>query len=206
MAHETAQPVAAIRTYADTSRLLLERGDSETVHKNLNTIARLADRIGSVTAELRGFSRRGATDQAPVAVSEVIEGALLILKEQLKGIAVDLPDDDAMVEGGKVRLEQVMVNLLQNAAQALRGTPTPAITLRLHGKDQAITLAISDNGPGIAEDLKARLFTPFVTSRPDGLGLGLVISQDIMTDAGGTLRYVDQPEGACFEMTMRPAT
>ena len=208
VAHETAQPVAAIRTYADTSRLLLERGDSETVHKNLNTIARLADRIGSVTSELRGFSRRGATDQAPVAVSEVIEGALLILKEQLKGIGMVLPDGDAMVEGGKVRLEQVLVNLLQNAVQALGDTPAPTIMLRLSASDQGAVLSISDNGPGIPEDLKARLFTPFVTSRPDGLGLGLVISQDIMTDAGGVLRHVDRPEGsgACFEMILRPAT
>ena len=80
--------------------------------------------------------------------------------------------------------------------------------LRLSASDQGAVLSISDNGPGIPEDLKARLFTPFVTSRPDGLGLGLVISQDIMTDAGGVLRHVDRPEGsgACFEMILRPAT
>jgi len=208
VAHETAQPVAAIRTYADTSRLLLDRGESETVHKNLSAIARLADRIGSVTSELRGFSRRGATDLAPVAVSEVIEGAMLILKEQLKGIVMTLPEQDGMVEGGKVRLEQVLVNLLQNAAQALRNTPKPQIMLRLNATDRDLTLAIADNGPGIPDNVKTQLFTPFVTSRADGLGLGLVISQDIMADAGGMLRYVDRPgaPGACFEMTMRPAT
>jgi two-component system C4-dicarboxylate transport sensor histidine kinase DctB len=208
VAHETAQPVAAIRTYADTSRMLLDRGESEMVQKNLSAIARLADRIGSVTSELRGFSRRGATDLVPVAVSEVMEGALLILKEQLKGIAMTLPEGDAMVDGGKVRLEQVLVNLLQNAAQALRNTPRPAIRLRLNATDRELTLSICDNGPGIPDDVKPQLFTPFVTSRPDGLGLGLVISQDIMADAGGMLRYVDRPDapGACFEMTMRAAT
>lgn len=205
VAHETAQPVAAIRTYAETSRMLLERGDNQTLEKNLNAIARLADRIGSVTSELRGFSRRGAPDLAAVPVSEVIEGALLILKEQLKGIAIAMPAEDHKVQGGKVRLEQVLVNLLQNAAQALRSTAMAAITLRLSADEGAVTLTVSDNGPGIPKDVKQRLFTPFVTSRPDGLGLGLVISQDIMTDAGGTLRFVERPEGACFEITMRAA-
>lgn len=205
VAHETAQPVAAIRTYAETSRILLERGDNQTLAKNLSAIARLADRIGTVTSELRGFSRRGAPDLQPAPVSEVIEGALLILKEQLKGIAITQPFADYKVEGGKVRLEQVLVNLLQNAAQALRDNPMPAITLHLSVDDDTVTLAVCDNGPGIADDVKQRLFTPFVTSRPNGLGLGLVISQDIMTDAGGALRFVERPEGACFEMTMRAA-
>jgi two-component system C4-dicarboxylate transport sensor histidine kinase DctB len=124
----------------------------------------------------------------------VIEGALLILKEQLKGIAITQPFADYKVEGGKVRLEQVLVNLLQNAAQALRDNPMPAITLHLSVDDDTVTLAVCDNGPGIADDVKQRLFTPFVTSRPNGLGLGLVISQDIMTDAGGALRFVERPE------------
>ncbi|WJT00729.1 sensor histidine kinase [Novosphingobium humi] len=211
VAHETAQPVAAIRTYADTSRMLLERGDNGTVHKNLAAIARLADRIGAVTSELRGFSRRSATDLSPVAIGEVIEGALLILKEQLKDISIALPHSTmaatCRVEGGRVRLEQVLVNLLQNAAQALCDVPSPAITVELRPTDEDVTLTITDNGPGIAEEVKRQLFTPFVTSRPDGLGLGLVISQDIMADAGGSLRHVDRPgaTGACFAMTMRRA-
>jgi two-component system C4-dicarboxylate transport sensor histidine kinase DctB len=103
VAHETAQPVAAIRTYAETSRVLLDRGDMAAVEKNLATIGRLADRIGLVTSELRGFSRRGARDRAPVAVGAVIEGALLILKEQLKGVHLILPEEDstALVAGAR---------------------------------------------------------------------------------------------------------
>jgi two-component system C4-dicarboxylate transport sensor histidine kinase DctB len=103
VAHETAQPVAAIRTYAETSRVLLDRGDMAAVEKNLATIGRLADRIGLVTSELRGFSRRGARDRAPVAVSAVIEGALLILKEQLKGVHLILPEEEstALVAGAR---------------------------------------------------------------------------------------------------------
>jgi two-component system C4-dicarboxylate transport sensor histidine kinase DctB len=166
VAHETAQPVAAIRTYAETSRILLERGDNQTLAKNLSAIARLADRIGTVTSELRGFSRRGAPDLQPAPVSEVIEGALLILKEQLKGIAITQPFADYKVEGGKVRLEQVLVNLLQNAAQALRDNPMPAITLHLSVDDDTVTLAVCDNGPGIADDVKQRLFTPLSPAAP----------------------------------------
>lgn len=209
VAHETAQPVAAIRAYADTSRALLDRGDVATVETNLAAIARLADRIGSVTSELRGFSRRVTHDVAPVAVGAVIEGALLILKEQLKHIQLIMPAHGSavLVGGGKVKLEQVLVNLLQNAAEALKATHEPTIQLQLREMQDEVVLAVMDNGPGISGELQERLFTPFVTSRPEGLGLGLVISQDIMTDAGGGLRLVSphNSAGAIFEMTMRRA-
>lgn len=207
VAHETAQPVAAIRTYADTTRVLLQNGNQQAVLENLSAIARLADRIGSITSELRGFSRRGSRDVGPVAVGAVIEGALLILREQLRPISVALPkgETDILVSGGKVRLEQVLVNLLHNAAEALHGTRDPQINLELHFAAESIVLSIADNGPGVPADLAAKLFTPFVTSRPDGLGLGLVIAQDIMVDIGGSLRLVPSAVGARFDMTMRRA-
>lgn len=209
LAHETAQPVAAIRTYAQTSRMLIERGEKAMVEENLTAIARLADRIGMIIAELRGFSRRSPHDGAPVTVGAVLEGTLLILKEQLKAITITLPQDglEITVAGGKVKLEQVLANLLQNALEALRDRGDPRITLELRASAEAVLLCVIDNGPGIAEDLAARLFTPFATSRPDGLGLGLVIAQDIMTEAGGSLRFRpgENGVGARFDMEMRRA-
>lgn len=204
VAHETAQPVAAIRTYARTSAALLEHGDTAAVRDNLAAIARLSDRIGAVTQELRGFARRRTGVLRPVALAEVVDGALLILKERLRAVtlACDPIDAGLMVTGGRVRLEQVLVNVLQNAIEALADTPAPRIALTLQGGEGRVVLAVTDNGPGIAEAVAARLFTPFVTSRSDGLGLGLVIAHDIMVELGGTLRHRPSPAGARFEIEM----
>ena len=204
VAHETAQPVAAIRTYAQTSAILLERGDGAGVQDNLTTIARLADRIGTVTERLRGFARRRPGPLRPVPLAEVVEGAGLILKEQLRGVALAAPviDPALRVIGGRVRLEQVLVNLMQNALEALRDRPDPRLLLTLAAGPERVVLAVEDNGPGIPPDLAARLFTPFVTSRAEGLGLGLVIAQDIMVEMGGSLRHVPTPAGARFEVEM----
>lgn len=204
VAHETAQPVAAIRTYAQTSAALLDRGDTATVRENLATIARLSDRIGAVTQELRGFARRQPGTLRSIPLAEMVDGALLILKEQLRGVALvrEPIDADLMVVGGRVRLEQVLVNVLQNATEALAETPEPHIALTLARDERRVTLLVTDNGPGIAEDVAARLFTPFVTSRNEGLGLGLVIAHDIMIELGGTLRHVASPLGTRFEIEM----
>jgi two-component system C4-dicarboxylate transport sensor histidine kinase DctB len=206
VAHETAQPVAAIRTYAQTSTTLLDRGDAEEVRTNLAAIARLADRVGAVTSQLRAFSRRRAGELRPVRLDEVIEGALLILREQLRDARLDLPDtDDVTVIGGKVRFEQVLVNLIQNALEATAGRPLRCITLTLASDVEHVRLRVADDGPGIAPEIADRLFTPFTTSRDQGLGLGLVIAQDIMAELGGWLRLVPSDVGACFEIGMRRA-
>lgn len=207
VAHETAQPVAAIRTYAQTSATLLDRGALDEVRANLGLIARLADRIGAVTARLRGFSRRGKGQLRPVSVTEVIEGAQLILKEQLRTATLTLPavDPALMVTGGRIRLEQVLVNLIQNALDAMAEQRDRRIAITLSSDDEHLRLVVADNGPGIAPDFAARLFTPFVTSRPQGLGLGLVIAQDIMVEMGGWLKLLPAPHGAAFEVGMRRA-
>ena len=207
VAHETAQPVAAIRTYAETSVQLLDHGATEMVRDNLETIRRLSDRIGAVTAQLRGFSRRQPGEVRPLPLAEVLDGALLILKEQLRSVRLERPAIGAhlQVMGGRVRLEQVFVNLLQNAAEALAGRHDPTITLRVTLGDGLVWVRIQDNGPGIAPDIAARLFTPFATSRSNGLGLGLVIASDIMTELGGSLRWLAEESGACFELELRLA-
>ncbi|MEG3168110.1 ATP-binding protein [Sphingomonas sp. LB3N6] len=204
VAHETAQPVAAIRNYAAVSATLLRRGNAHDVLENLEAIARLADRIGTVTAELRGFSRRRTGPVRAVSLAEVVDGALLILREQLRAVAGDRPviDPAVMVRGGRVRLEQVLVNILQNALEAVRERADPRIDLHLRYDSETVVLTVDDNGPGLAHAVRSRLFTPFVTSRPEGLGLGLVIAHDIMLEFGGTLRHADTPVGARFEIVI----
>lgn len=205
VAHETAQPVAAIRNYVATARQLLSRGDSRAVDDNLGAIARLTDRIGMVTAELRGFARKGSGTIGPIPLAEVVDGARLILKERLSEVAFTVPPipPDLIVVAGRVRLEQVLVNLLQNAIEALGGRADPRIAIELTVQPTIVSLIVADNGPGIDPAVVERMFTPFVTSRPTGLGLGLVIAQDIMTDLGGTLRLLPSDTGARFEATLR---
>jgi two-component system C4-dicarboxylate transport sensor histidine kinase DctB len=208
VAHETAQPVAAIRTYAATGETLLDRGATEDVRANLRAIARLTERIGAVTAQLRGFSRKASGEIGPVPLSEVIEGAQLILREPLSRIYVDWPAvaPDLRVIAGRIRLEQVFVNVLQNATEALLTQRDGAIVVTVDSQPERVVVRIRDNGPGIAPDISQRLFTPFATSRTAGLGLGLVIAKDIMEDLGGTLRLVPGPGGACFEIVLQRAS
>jgi two-component system C4-dicarboxylate transport sensor histidine kinase DctB len=208
VAHETAQPVAAIRNYAATSRQLLDLGAQDDVRANLKAIDRLAERIGTVTAELRGFARKGSRAGGPIALAEVVDGACLLLKERLSHVTFEPPEiaPGLMVFGGRVRLEQVLVNLLQNAIEALDGHPEPYLGVTLDAQTDTLRLLVRDNGPGIAPQVADRLFTPFATSRPSGLGLGLVIAKDIAEDFGGTLRLLPSDEGACFEITLRRAT
>ncbi|WP_380786237.1 ATP-binding protein [Sphingomonas sp. R86521] len=207
VAHETAQPVTAIRTYALSSEALLDSGALDDVRSNLTAIGRLADRIATITTQLRGFSRRQAGTLRPVLVADVLDGASLIMKDQLRDVTLQLPaiEPGLAVIGGKVRLEQVLVILLQNAVEAIADRPSRRIALDLTSDDITVRLSISDSGPGIPAELAARLFTPFVTTRPQGLGLGLVIAQDIMTELGGSLRLMPADSGAMFEIGMRRA-
>jgi len=205
VAHETAQPVAAIRNYAATSRQLLDMGSQDMVHDNLRAIDRLAERIGAVTSELRGFARKGSRAGGPIPLAEVIEGAGLLLKERLSRVDFEAPvvSSDVIVFGGHVRLEQVLVNILQNALEALEGQADARVAMTVEPEPESVRIVIRDNGPGIAPEVADRLFTPFATSRPTGLGLGLVISKDIVEDFGGTLLLAPSERGACFVITLR---
>ena len=214
VAHETAQPVAAIRNYAASAGQLLDLGADREVRENLSAIDRLAERIGVITAQLRGFARKGNAGgnagPAAVPLADVLDGARLLLKERLAAVTFEAPSIpvDLRVRGDKVRLEQILVNLLQNASEALAGRPDPRIVLSLVVEGETLRLAVADNGPGIAPEIADRLFTPFATSRAEGLGLGLVIAQDIAQEFGGSLRLIPQRSGpgATFELRLSLAS
>lgn len=207
VAHETAQPVAAIRNYANSAGQLLDLGASAEVRENLTAIDRLAERIGVITAQLRGFARKAGTGETAVSLAEVLDGARLLMKERLAALTFETPaiPADLKVRGDKVRLEQILVNLLQNATEALAAQPDACITLAVATEGETLRLTVSDNGPGIAPEIADRLFTPFATSRAEGLGLGLVIAQDIAQEFGGSLRLAPSETGATFELQLRLA-
>lgn len=195
VAHEINQPVAAIRGYVDNAALLLERGESASVQRNLTAVAGLTERIGLITNELRLFARKTPSAPESVRVGDALDGALLLLEALSKSQRVRLlreePTDPVSVTAHRVRLEQVLVNLLQNALEALQDRPAPLIRIRVQheGADGTVEIRICDNGPGVAPAQLAQLFMPFSTSKPLGLGLGLVICKDLLAEYGATLSH-----------------
>ncbi|MQT12942.1 sensor histidine kinase [Segnochrobactrum spirostomi] len=219
VAHEINQPLAAIRTYAENARAFLKRDDPTPADGALGKIVALTERIGAITDTLRGFARRGDGTTEPTALADAIVGALMILDAPLRqaGIRPSLTavPPDLKVMARRVELEQVLVNLMRNAIEALSASAAPAggdnpaaplaVGVRVEG--ERVVVAIADRGPGLTEPEVAALFTPFRTSKPKGLGLGLVICHDIVARFGGTLTAACRPgEGCVFTIVLQRAS
>ncbi|WP_261267752.1 ATP-binding protein [Sphingomonas sp. LC-1] len=210
VAHEINQPVAAIRTLADNARTFLLRSQPDKADGNLTTIVSLTERIGSIVQEMRRFARRGTQGLGQVSLDEVLDGTMLLIGDRFRsaGVALERPMGGALpiVLAGRVRLEQVLVNLLQNALDAVAGRPDPRVRLTVTEHADRVELTVEDNGPGLDPAIASDIFTPFVTGKPDGLGLGLGIARDIMTEFGGMLETTASSlGGAGFRIGMRRA-
>lgn len=208
VAHEINQPVAAIRSYADNAGTFLGRNQIDPAKDNLKAIAGLTERIGTITDELRTFSRKGTADPGPISVSDVIEGAQLLLgsrfRQRAGQIITQAPPPEIKVHGNRIRLEQVLINLMQNALEATEGgRPASKISVRYAVTEDEVQLIVSDNGPGIPEAIMQALFTPFNTSKDRGLGLGLVICHDIVAEYGGRIEVESSSAGTEFTVRLR---
>ncbi|MBS7589740.1 sensor histidine kinase [Ancylobacter defluvii] len=205
VAHEVNQPVAAIRTFAESGGLLLARGDTLSAGGNLATIVGLTERIGVITGELRAFARKTPGHLGPVSLREAMEGAMLLLGHRLREqditLEIDLSAGDILVVAERVRLEQVLVNLLQNALEALTGQTGGRIRVEARAEGGNAVITLMDNGPGLPDAVLQALFMPFTTTKPAGLGLGLVISHDIVAEFGGSLAAANR-DGAVFTLIL----
>ncbi|WP_431855978.1 ATP-binding protein [Azospirillum sp.] len=211
LAHEFNQPLAAIRTFVASTRLLAERGDTPSVLGNLGMIADMAERMAVISGHLKTFARKGPARVEAVPVGQALDRALLLLGQRLRHDGIDLTravPDNAVVRGDAVRLEQVLVNLIRNAADALSGVEDRRIAVSaVHGAG-VWEVRISDTGTGIAPEHQARLFDPFFTTKEvgEGLGLGLSLSYGIVRDFGGSLRAENNAQGgATFVMILPEA-
>lgn len=206
VAHEINQPVAAIRTFAENAALFLERQKPDKASANLREIVAMTDRIGSITVQLRRYARRGVGEIGPVPLAQVMEGVRLLTADRFRSTAVRLtlpdPGPALTVRAGRVRLEQVLINLLNNALDAVSGRTDAWVTVILNEGEERICLDVRDSGPGIDPALRDRLFMPFATSKPGGLGLGLHIARDIMVEFGGTLELLADDPHTVFRMTL----
>ena len=206
VAHEVNQPLAAIRMHADSAGLYLQRADHESVGRSLSTISDLTARIGTITDELRAFSRKTRSEAVAVEVTKALDGALLLAGPRLRERQIRLVRTpvlpDISVRAERYRLEQVLLNLIQNAVEALNGREDPQITVTVVAEADRVVVRVSDNGPGVSAEIGERLFTPFTTDKPDGMGLGLVISRDIVVGFGGDLVLEPTASGATFSIVL----
>lgn len=203
ISHELNQPLAAIRSYSDNARALLDHHRSDDARWNLQQISELTDRMARISSQLKQFARKTTGQRVSVSLGAVVRNSLQLLQPKIRqvdaAIKVDLPDEDLHVLADMVQLEQVCVNLLANALQAVEEQPEQGrwIEVKVDQREDVVELSVADGGKGIANEHMERVFDPFFTTKQkgDGLGLGLSISYRIIEDMGGQLRCSNNPDG-----------
>jgi two-component system C4-dicarboxylate transport sensor histidine kinase DctB len=206
VSHELNQPLAAMKTYLAGARLLLMRKRGEEALSSFQRIDDLIERMVAITRQLKSYARKGTEALEPVDLRQCLSAALTMMEPQLKVSVVKitraLPRQPVMVMADRLRLEQVIINLLRNALDATKDVVKPQIDLILVSGTQGV-ITVRDNGPGI-KDFNS-IFEPFYTTKKpgEGVGLGLAISSKIMADLGGRLTAQNAPwGGAEFEMQL----
>jgi signal transduction histidine kinase len=207
LAHELTQPLTAILAQAQAGRRMLGRGDTAALAPVLDDTVTQARRASSILERFRNWSRPQRTPTSAFDLREALNNVLALLAPQaaLHGVRLEfnVPKAPVSVVADSVEMEQVVFNLVRNAIEAAAdkdGTGRVAITLR---QDEGQTvLEVTDNGPGVAEELRPRLFTPFTTTRVDGTGLGLALSQRLVERAGGDIALIDGGPGTTFRILL----
>jgi two-component system C4-dicarboxylate transport sensor histidine kinase DctB len=212
LSHEFNQPLAAVRNYADNAALLIERNRIDEAGEAVSRIASLTERMAAISKHLRNFARKPNEKLGPVSVAETVRDTLEIVGWRLKAagaeIALDLGPEPLAVNAGAVRLQQVLVNIISNAADAIEDSDNRTIELKVRAAaDNRIAITVRDHGPGIPAAIAERIFDPFFSTKGvgKGLGLGLSISYNIVKDFGGTLAVEQHSDGGTIATVMLEA-
>jgi two-component system, LuxR family, sensor kinase FixL len=211
LAHEINQPLAAILANAEAGERLLSRdsGNLEEIQGILADIIAADRHASEVISRLRVLLKKGVVELKPLRVPEVVQEALELLRSDLLNRRVSvfarLPPDLPPAIGDRTQIQQVVVNLVTNACDAMdEGTGQRWLSIRASAEGSGVLVSISDRGPGISPDALARLFEPFFTTKPHGLGLGLAVCRTIVAAHGGELWATNNPDGgATFHFTLR---
>jgi two-component system, NtrC family, C4-dicarboxylate transport sensor histidine kinase DctB len=207
LAHEINQPLAAIRTFMASAKVFARRGDLVQVVSNLDLITDLAERMARITGHLKTFARKSEPGHPElVLVDRAIDGTLFLLDSQIKAAGVVLEkkvEPNLWVLGHAVQLEQVILNLVRNALDAVAEKDDGRIVITARASESSVSIKVADNGPGIPASQIDQIFDPFFTTKAlgKGLGLGLSISYGIVQDFGGQIHAGNLPEGGA-ELTV----
>ena len=209
ISHELNQPLMAIQQYADNAVAFMKKDKFDTVTSNLTQITQLSKRMARIIKNLRAFARNEHEPMGRVDVVSVVDTALELMNSRCQkdeiSVEWDAPDHPIYVVAGEVRLGQVVVNLISNAADAMAGSDRRVIRICVT-QGQAIQLSVSDTGPGIDEPEK--MFDPFYSTKTvgdgDGMGLGLSISYGLVQSFGGDIRGENTGEGAKMTVELQP--
>ncbi len=213
LSHEFNQPLGAVKSYADNAITYLERDRTKEASENVHRISQLADRMAAISKHLRNFARKPEEENTTVPVATVINDAVEIMSGKLKSstatVSIDMPNRQLWARAGQVRLQQVLVNLISNALDAMKShTSAPLVEISVREEDGRVLIDLRDHGPGLKDDVMKQMFDPFFTTKQtgQGLGLGLSISYNIVKDFGGHLSARNHPDGgAVFSVDLAAA-
>jgi two-component system sensor kinase FixL len=211
--HELNQPLTAISNYVEAARALLGRGGDLPLSRISDVLERAGEqaiRAGEIIQRLRGFASRGDGEKRIEAITPLVKEAaeLAVVGTKLRGISITIQDSSAgaAILADKIQIQQVLLNLLRNAAEAVADQERRDIGLLTEARDDIVQISVIDNGPGIPEEVQAKLFQPFVSTKKTGMGVGLSICHGIIAAHDGSLWTEPNPEGGTIFHIALPTT
>jgi two-component system, NtrC family, C4-dicarboxylate transport sensor histidine kinase DctB len=209
LSHELNQPLAAIRSYADNARVFLDRADAETAQSNLSGISELTERMARIIKNLKTAAHEEPIAVGPTLISPALNEALTMLDGRLRSrdveVVTNISRDDLCVVGGDVRMQQIFLNLIGNAIDAMAEAPERRITISAEDSGEQVSISVADTGTGIAEPDFAFLFDPFFSTKKvgQGMGLGLFIAYGLIKQFGGDISVANNDDGgAIFSLSL----
>jgi two-component system sensor kinase FixL len=211
IAHELNQPLTAILNYMRAARRTLESAQENAIARSLEMVDKAANQVlraGAIIRNLREFVEKRDSKRTPEDLNKVLEEAVALgfvgAAHLNMAITFDLDPDLPQVHIDRIQIQQVLINLIRNAIDAMHDSPTRALTIETRrGADDTVELTVSDTGPGLSPEVRARLFQPFVTTKDRGMGIGLTICKSIVDSHGGSIAALEgQAQGAAFRIRL----
>ena len=199
-----------MKSYADNASQYLKRNRIDEAGENIERISTMTDRMAEISRHLRNFARQPGEALKPVPVAEVVREAIALVQLHERSpaaqIAFDPPDANVRALGGRLRMQQELVIIQNNAVDAMADSPSPAVDIHLAAHDGTVSMTVRDHGPGLPADTLSQVFAAFYTTKAAGagMGLGMSISHNIVSDFGGTLTAENHPDGgAVFTVVLQ---